>query len=98
MEGKLAHIDDAVCIRCGKCHDVCPAEAVRHDGERLPLLQEANREWVERLLTHYETRDERAALLGRLKRHFANQSRLANDTIDWIDKHEDQLQTGWGYT
>jgi len=24
------------CIRCGTCHSVCPQEAVRHDGEKIP--------------------------------------------------------------
>ena len=32
----FAEIDEAECIRCGRCHDVCPQEAVRHDGERIP--------------------------------------------------------------
>jgi len=36
MPGETAVIDDEKCIRCGRCHEVCPEEAVRHDSERIP--------------------------------------------------------------
>lgn len=91
MENRVARIDDEKCIRCGKCHDICPAEAVRHDGERVPLLLETNRQYVLRLLDHYNTADERQALLAKLTRHFGIQNRVAGETIDWINANKERL-------
>ena len=85
MENRVARIDDDQCIHCGKCHSVCPVEAVRHDGERIPLQIEANQKWVQQLLTHYDSAEERAGLLGRMKRHFVNQGKVAEQTTVWVD-------------
>ena len=46
-DGK-ASIDEKNCMRCGRCHDVCPEEAVRHDSERIPQEIEANLPWTHR--------------------------------------------------
>ena len=91
MTDEIARINDADCIRCGSCHDVCPVEAVRHDGERLPLLLAANQEYVNRLLAHYDTPEERDKLLTKLTRYFTNQSKLAQDTVTWIAEHRSRL-------
>jgi len=91
MTDRLAVIDDANCIRCGKCHDVCPVEAVRHDSERLPLLLESNREYVNRLLAHYRSTKDRTKLLTKLVRHFRNQRKVAEDTVAWIGENACRL-------
>lgn len=91
LDSKIASIDDDVCIRCGKCHGVCPTDAVRHDGDRLPLLFEANRQYVSDLLMHYETPDDRLKLLTKLIRHFENQGKVAGATVAWIRDNTDGL-------
>ena len=91
LTNRIASINDATCIRCGKCHDACPVEAVRHDGERLPLLLEANQQYVNSLLTHYDSAEERDKLLTKVTRHFKNQSKVAADTVAWITEHRDNL-------
>jgi len=80
----LACIDQAECIRCGKCHDVCPVEAVRHDSERIPQEVETNLQWVKRLLEHFETDEERRALLERMGRHFKKERKVAELTIEQL--------------
>ena len=42
MNDHAAAINEKMCIRCGKCHSVCPEEAVRHDSERIPAEVEGN--------------------------------------------------------
>jgi len=81
----LACIDDSTCIRCGVCHGVCPSDAVRHDGERIPEEVESNLVWVRRLLENdYYVRDEQkqAALMKRMERHFAKDIEVATKTIE----------------
>ncbi len=52
MEEDIAFIKDHECIRCGVCHDACPDNAVRHDGERIPEEVQSNLVWAKGLLTH----------------------------------------------
>jgi len=76
----IAQINDEECIRCGACHDICPHEAVRHDSERIPQEIEANMEWTRRLLRHFETTDEKRGLIERMKRYFAKEKKVAEET------------------
>ena len=76
-----ASINDDLCIRCGKCHDVCPEEAVRHDSERIPQDIAANLQWVRRLLDNFETASERAAFMERIRRHFNKQKKVIEKTL-----------------
>jgi len=78
----VAGIDEDECIRCGKCHDVCPEEAVRHDSERIPQEVGANLQWVERLGRHFHTDDERNAFLDRMIRYFNKQRTVAERTLE----------------
>ena len=50
MEENSAVIEEDECIRCGVCHDICPHDAVRHDGERIPEEVRTNVQWVKDLL------------------------------------------------
>jgi len=80
-----AKIDNDECIRCGTCHDICPEEAVRHDGERIPQEVEENVAWVNRLLEHYHTAEERQQFLERIMRHFGKQKKVAGETIARVE-------------
>jgi len=85
MQDGVAAINDDECIRCGKCHDVCPEEAVRHDSERIPQEIEANLQWARNLMGKFDTHEEKTALLDRLKRHFKMQVKVAQQTLERID-------------
>jgi Fe-S-cluster-containing hydrogenase component 2 len=82
---EVATINEDECIRCGHCHDVCPQEAVRHDGERIPEEIESNLQWARDLLEHYESADERRAFLGRMRKYFSKERKVAEQTIDRLD-------------
>ena len=83
-DGK-ASIDEKNCIRCGHCHDVCPEEAVRHDSERIPEEIEANLQWTRQLLRHFDTDEEKHGLIERMKRYFAKEKKVAQQTIERLD-------------
>lgn len=87
---ETARINDEECIRCGRCHDVCPNEAVRHDSEKIPEEIEANVEWTKRLLRHFATREEKDELLGRMKRYFMKQRKVAEQTIEKLESLRDK--------
>ena len=82
VEGDTAAIDEETCVRCGKCHEVCPQEAVRHDGERIPQEVEANVQWAGKLMGHFKTDEEKAALLERLRRHFNKEMKVVQQTLE----------------
>jgi ferredoxin len=84
-EGK-AEIDMGKCIRCGKCHDVCPLNAVKHDSERIPQEVEENLKKTGELMKNFKTREEKKAFLERMKRHFSKERKVAERTIEEIDK------------
>jgi len=79
-----AMINDAECIRCGHCHEICPRDAVRHDRERIPLEVADNLRWVGNLLTHYSQPAEQAAFMQRMIRHFTKEEEIARRTIAMI--------------
>jgi len=92
MPEEMASISDDECIRCGRCHDVCPEEAVRHDSERIPQEIETNLDWTMRLLEHFETIEERRELIRRMKRYFAKESKVAEQTIERLESIDKELQ------
>ena len=89
-DGK-ASIDEKNCIRCGRCHDVCPEEAVRHDSERIPQEIEANLQWTHQLLRHFNTAEEKQGLIERMKRYFAKEKKVAQQTIEHLDNLTSQF-------
>lgn len=96
MEEDTAVIDDDKCIRCGVCHDICPDEAVRHDGERIPEEVQANLNWVNGLLTHeYYVHDQQKQklLLRRLLKYFGKNRKVVDKTLEHI---ETMLNTKYG--
>jgi ferredoxin len=85
LQEGIAFIDENECIRCGVCHDVCPEDAVRHDGERVPADVQSNLAWARQLLAHQyysDSEERRTALIARLKRYFAKERRVAEETIE----------------
>jgi len=86
-----ARIDEEECIRCGRCHDVCPEEAVRHDSERVPQEIENNLDWTQRLLKHFDTADEKRGLIDRMKRYFAKEKKVAEQTIERLESMSREL-------
>jgi ferredoxin len=91
MDDTAALIDEKACIRCGKCHDVCPEEAVRHDSERIPQDVEANIEWTRELLRHFDTSAERQGLIERMKRYFAKECKVAEQSILRLEQMSKEL-------
>ena len=91
MKNEKAHINMALCIRCGICHDVCPVEAVRHDSERIPIEIEANMEYTNRLMQHFETEEEKREFLGRMIKHFNKEKVVAEKTIEKVKMLKEQI-------
>ena len=89
-----AEIDEAECIRCGRCHDVCPQEAVRHDGERIPQEVAENLRWVRKLLGHFQDPEERSAFMQRMVRFFKKQKKVSKQTLAAITAAEDKPTEG----
>jgi len=88
MEEDIAFINEDECIRCGVCHDVCPEDAVRHDGERIPEEVQSNLAWARKLLTHeYYSSDKtkQKQLVERLQRFFTKNKKVAEKTIEQLE-------------
>jgi len=81
----FAEIDEAECIRCGRCHDVCSQEAVRHDGERIPQEVADNLRWVRKLLKHFDRPEEQSAFMQRMLRFFNKQKQVSERTLAAIN-------------
>jgi Fe-S-cluster-containing hydrogenase component 2 len=79
-----AQLDEEECIRCGRCHDVCPQEAVRHDSERVPQEVAANLQWISRLLANFSEPDEQSAFMERIRRFFNKERKVVDQTLDAI--------------
>ncbi len=88
MVESFAVIDEENCIRCGVCHDVCPEDAVRHDGERIPDEVESNMLWIKDLLGHeyyLNDKEKQNGLIDRLMRYFAKNRKVIDMTIERLD-------------
>jgi formate hydrogenlyase subunit 6/NADH:ubiquinone oxidoreductase subunit I len=88
MEENAAKIIEAECIRCGICHDVCPNDAVRHDGELIPSEVQENLNWAKNLLTHeyYKgDKEKQDQLHERLQRYFAKSKKIAEKTMEQLE-------------
>jgi len=84
MKNGKAEIDMENCIRCGKCHEVCPYEAVRHDKERIPIEVKENVCKTKKLMENLKTTDEKRAFLGRMKKHFNKERIVAEKSLEEI--------------
>ncbi|MCK4468328.1 MAG: 4Fe-4S dicluster domain-containing protein, partial [Desulfobacterales bacterium] len=77
-----AQIDEESCIRCAKCHDVCPEEAVRHDSEKIPEQVDENLEKTRKLLEYYDNYAEQQAFIERMIRYFNKERKVTEFTIE----------------
>ena len=87
MEEDIAFIKEDECIRCGVCHDVCPEDAVRHDGERIPEEVQTNLAWVKKLIAHEyysNNKIKQKQLIERLQRFFTKNKKVAEKTIEQL--------------
>ena len=87
MENGTAVITDDGCIRCAHCHDICPEDAVRHDGERIPEEVKAHMAWVQNLLNHdyyAHDKDKQKQLIERLQRYFTKNIKVLEKTIEQL--------------
>jgi len=82
LEAEGAVINEQKCVRCGHCHDVCPFEAVRHDSERIPQEVQANLQWTRNLMDNFESAEERAGVLDRVRRHFNKEKKVVEQTLE----------------
>lgn len=82
MEGGKAEIDMDVCIRCGKCHDICPTDAVRHDSERITSDIRNNVDMVNKNMSHYTSTEEKRAFLERMINHFKREIKIAERSAE----------------
>jgi ferredoxin len=92
IEKGVAVINQSKCIRCGICHDVCPSDAVRHDGEKIPEEVEANLAWAKKLLEHeHYSNDEKKQkqLMERLQRYFTKNEKVMKITIERLEDLKD---------
>jgi len=83
---RKAKINMDECIRCGRCHDNCPQNAVRHDSELIPQQIQENIKWVEKLMTNYNTPEEKNQFINRIKKHYNKEKKVAEKTLTEIDK------------
>ena len=90
----FAEINEVECIRCGRCHDVCPQEAVRHDSERIPQEVAENLRWVRNLLGHFKDPAERSAFVQRIMRFFNKQKKVNEQTMAAIAAAGDEPAEG----
>jgi ferredoxin len=81
-DDQKAFINEDECIRCGRCHDICPQEAVRHDSERISQEVGVSVEKTKNLLKHFETPQEQQAFLERMIRYFNKEQKVAVLTIE----------------
>jgi ferredoxin len=88
------HKKKAKKIRCGKCHEVCPEEAVRHDSERIPEEIAANIEKTKNLLKHYSDPSERQQFMERMIRYFKKEQKVVSLTIEKLIAIKSNLGNG----
>ncbi|MFV9691953.1 MAG: 4Fe-4S binding protein [Desulfobacteria bacterium] len=86
-----AEIAEESCIRCAKCHKVCPEEAVRHDSEQIPEHVEKNLKKTRRLLEYYDTSAEQQAFMERMIRYFSKERKVIELTIEKLKVLRDDM-------
>ena len=91
---RFAVIDESECIRCGRCHDVCPQKAVRHDSERIAQEVAENLQWVRKLMGHFQEPEEQSAFMERMVRFFKKQQKVSQQTLEAIAQAKDAPAKG----
>jgi ferredoxin len=90
MEDSSAEIRMEDCIRCGICHDVCAAEAVRHDSEKIPESVKTNVEMTEKFMEacaeYLGNNNEKNKCLTRMMKHFNKEKIIAEKTLERLEE------------
>lgn len=85
LENDKAEINMDHCIRCGRCHAICPEEAVRHDGEKIPAEVDANVTGAMEKMdacAKFFGEEERQKCLERIIKSFNKNKRVAEKTLE----------------
>ncbi len=97
MEDNAAVIEMGGCIRCGICHTACPVNAVRHDSEKAPERVGANLKEVKEFMDACEEKlgdeSERLKCLKRMVKHYNNEKRIAEETLENLNSLKDKLNS-----
>ncbi|MBN1697756.1 MAG: 4Fe-4S binding protein [Spirochaetales bacterium] len=80
-----AEINMNECIRCGECHDICPAKAVKHDSEKIPERVDDNIEIAQRLLKKCKTRKEQIVYIDKYLRAFTIENKINQMSIEKLE-------------
>lgn len=95
MGNGMAKINMDGCIRCGKCHDVCPEEAVRHDSEKIPNEVKTNiietKKFMDACAKYLGHAKERQKCFNRMIKHFKKEKVVAEKTLEELELLRDQL-------
>ena len=90
MKIEEAETNMAECIRCGICHDVCPQDSVRHDGEKVPEKIKDNveitKKYMELCAQYLGDAKEKGKCLNRMRKHFTSQKVIAEKTLEELVK------------
>jgi len=86
IENGTAEINMANCIRCGVCHEVCPADAVRHDSEKTEDRVNANVTEVKKFMSdcqkYLNNVTEGSKCLNRMIKHYENEKSITEKTLE----------------
>ncbi|MGM0368649.1 MAG: 4Fe-4S binding protein [Actinomycetota bacterium] len=90
-------MDMSDCIRCGNCHTACPENAVRHDSEKAPERVETNLKEVKEFMVACEEKlgdeSERLKCLKRMLKHYNNEKRIAEETLEKLNSLKARLNS-----
>jgi len=86
-----AEINMEECIRCGKCHDICPVEAVRHDSEKLSEKVEENIQTAHRLLDKCKTKEVKITYINKYIRAFNLKQKVSRLSIEKLNQIKEDL-------
>jgi len=89
IRNEKVEIDMEGCIRCGKCHNVCQEDAVRHDSEKIPDEVRINvaktKEFIDACEKYLGDKSERQKCLNRMMKHFKSKKVIAEKTLDKLE-------------
>jgi ferredoxin len=81
------------CIRCGECHEFCPQDAIRHDGDLTEWrIGQAVRRVEECMAACQKVQDTPQAAqncLERFMRHYRNERRIIDEVVKRISGFEE---------
>ena len=90
MDQKKAVINMEGYIHCGICHNICPWEAVRHDGEKISEYVRSNVEettnFMKACADLIGDQKEKNRCLNRMIKHWNKEKLVAEKTLSELEK------------